>query len=343
MDWGRFREASDTLLQIRSRSGAGDVAELDAALACFAAGRNAEAATILREIVARTPMAWRALFELGRVLQSAKQLEEAEACYMAALNLGADDIYCLMNSGICRLAQGDPARAEAIFRQCLEREPDNARCWLNLGVALWTQGRDAEALGAQSRSDSSAAGAGGVEALAQYALYLTEAGRASEAKATLERELPRKPDPMGHLLLGLITLRSGDLSEGWQQFAFRWLVDPLASTRARLRVPEWRGQDPCGRVILVRLEGGYGDTFQFIRYAPVLKSLGATVILQSWSALRGIDHRFEGVDAIVSEYEPIPKFDYWINLIVASAGLRVRPADHSGSNPVSRRRPGPRG
>ena len=316
MDWGRFREARDTLLQIGSHSGAGVVCELDAAVACFASGRNAEAVTILRAIVARTPSAWRPLFELGRVLQSEKAFGEAEACYITALNLGADDIHCLMNSGICRLVQGDSVRAEAIFRQCLAREPHNAKCWLNLGVALWTQGRDPEALGAIVRANAALEDADDrIETLAQSALYLTEMGRAPEARDALERELPRNPDPMGHLLLGIIILRGGDLAEGWHQFAFRWLVAPLASTRARLRVPEWRGQDASGRVILIRLEGGYGDTFHFIRYAPLVKSLGATVILQSWDALRGIDHRFAGVDAVVREREPMPRFDYWISLL----------------------------
>ena len=298
MDWGRFREASDTLLQIRSRSGAGDVAELDAALACFAAGRNAEAATILREIVARTPMAWRALFELGRVLQSAEQLEEAEACYMAALNLGADDIYCLMNSGICRLAQGDPARAEAIFRQCLEREPDNARCWLNLGVALWTQGRDAEALGAQSRSDSLRGrrrrGRGPCAICPLLDRGRSRVGGKGHARTRTSPQARShgRTSCWASLHCAAATFRkvgSNSLSGGWwtrwprqeQGFAF-----PNGVARIR-----------AARVILVRLEGGYGDNIPVHSLRArfeVARRDGDPAI--TGSALRGIDHRFEGVD-----------------------------------------------
>ena len=70
---------------------------------------------------------------------------------------------------------------------------------------------------------------------------------------------------------------------------------------------------------LLRPEQGYGDTFHFIRYSRFVKALGATVILRSGNALIGIDEHFPGVDIVVRDGDPMPRFDYWVNLMTLPA------------------------
>jgi FkbM family methyltransferase len=63
--------------------------------------------------------------------------------------------------------------------------------------------------------------------------------------------------------------------------------------------------------VMLRIEQGLGDTIQFLRYAPRLKALGATVLLRKFSELA---HSFPGVDRVI-EGDESPEFDYYIPLL----------------------------
>jgi hypothetical protein len=77
----------------------------------------------------------------------------------------------------------------------------------------------------------------------------------------------------------LTCLLLGDLPEGWR----------LWEARKRKKIPVgfqdfglplWTGaQDISGRRILLNWEQGFGDTIQFIRYAPLVQAKGANVAL----------------------------------------------------------------
>ena len=77
---------------------------------------------------------------------------------------------------------------------------------------------------------------------------------------------------------------------------FRWLVEPLNSARWKSGRPVWCGQDLRGRTILLRGEQGFGDCIQFLRYAPAVKALGATVCLIVAPGFEKIARLFPGVD-----------------------------------------------
>ena len=162
--------------------------------------------------------------------------------------------------------------------------------------------------------------------------YLSDL-RTTEANALLERNLPRWPDPNAHYLYAHLLLRAGHLPEGWKQQDFRWMLEPLLSLRGRLNVPVWRGQDLRGKSILIRPEQGLGDTLMFIRYAPLIKALGPTVLLQSWRGLGGIDAIIPGVDVVIPHGAALPAFDYWIQLMSVPAVFRTTVDSTPGAVP----------
>ncbi len=77
--------------------------------------------------------------------------------------------------------------------------------------------------------------------------------------------------------MALALLAAGRLKEGWNYYEFRWLMDTLFPRRANFEKPVWSGQDLQDKTIILRAEQGIGDVIQFIRYAPMVKALGATV------------------------------------------------------------------
>ena len=241
---------------------------------------------------------------------------------------------CLLNLGVCRLDLHDLAGGEALIRRATAIDADRARTWANLGVALALQNRHDEALEAFERADEIESNTGNdVENFVNYALHLREAGRTLDALDLYEKHLSSRPSLAGHNDYAYALLTSGRLVEGWNQYEFRWMRAPLLHLRPGFHRPVWGGQDLTDRVILLRAEQGFGDIFQFVRYAPLVKGMGATVLLQVREGLERLARGFAGVDQVLdrSKSESLPHFDFYINLPslprVLNTTLESIPAD----------------
>ena len=64
-----------------------------------------------------------------------------------------------------------------------------------------------------------------------------------------------------------------------------------------------------GKTILLQAEQGLGDTIQFIRYAPLVKRRGGTVILECQPALLRLLQSCAGVDRLLAQGSSLPHFD----------------------------------
>ena len=74
---------------------------------------------------------------------------------------------------------------------------------------------------------------------------------------------------------GMTWLRMGEFELGWAEYEWRWKKRNLSSRP--LYTPQWNGFSLANRRILLITEQGFGDTFQFIRYAPLAARRGAKV------------------------------------------------------------------
>jgi tetratricopeptide (TPR) repeat protein len=313
--WGRLREANEAC--VRAETQGARHTDLYAMLgwSCMALGRLDQALTAMRKAVAIKPDAWEAHCNLAVVLQAQKRLDEAAAGYERALELDPDNVQCLINLGVCRVDQGDAPGGEALVRRAIAIDGQRARAWANLGVALARQDRNDEAFHAFERAEQLEEQTGEpVESFVNFALNLREANRTREALDLYEKKLPACPSPAGHNDYAFALLTAGRLPEGWHQYEFRWFNEPLLSLRPDFPRPVWTGQDLRDRTILLRAEQGFGDFVQFARYAPAVKALGATVLMQVRSGLEQLACGLQGVDRVLDRNEPIPEFDFYINL-----------------------------
>ncbi len=151
----------------------------------------------------------------------------------------------------------------------------------------------------------------GLDAFVNVGKQLAMLGRLDAALKLLEARLPAQPNIEGHFIYGETLLKAGRFHEGWKHYEFRWMRGVQVFLRHKSRHPIWNGQDLRGKTILVLKEQGMGDTIQFVRYLPMLKQRGATVLLQK---VPGFDRSFTGVDRIV-ELEDALEFDYYISLL----------------------------
>jgi tetratricopeptide (TPR) repeat protein len=326
-EWARFREARTWLLKAAALGVGHPLLLLRAGWSCMWTAGAQSGESWMRKLVERAPDDWLGHFGLGSSLRAQGRIDEAIACFERALERSHDNGQCLSHLFECRYAQGRLQEAEAFARRALDVEPTNPRNWTTLGIALVAQDRFREATDAFERAEAIDAGAGDVDPHLNLAICLRETGRLTEALALYERELTHRPSVGAQAHYGHALLTAGRLAEGWLHYEFRWMQDPLLSLRPSFGKPLWAGQDLRGRTILLRCEQGVGDVIQFIRYAPQVKALGATVLLQLRKNIRELAASFPGVDRIIDVGEAIPDFDYYLHLMSLPRVLATEDVD----------------
>ncbi|HLX27373.1 MAG TPA: tetratricopeptide repeat protein [Casimicrobiaceae bacterium] len=314
-EWGRAREAVEAL-QRAAELGATD-ANLSYKLgwASFVVGRVQEAVTWMQKAFQAKPVP-KTRFGLAIALETAGRKDEAGRHFKDALDEDDRDYECAAQYGLLLMSLPDLPAAERLFWRAIEIRPENAIGWTNLGVALSRQRRSREALSAFERADRIEIATGqSADNFINLAVELADNGRIDEAIALYERHLPANPLPAGHFAYAGVLIRSGRMRDGWCHYEYRWLQEPFRSARERHQKPVWGGQNLEGHTILLQAEQGSGDTIQFVRYAAMLKALGATVLLRVPEGLARLGRRLRGIDRVIPLGEPLPPFDYYVHLL----------------------------
>ncbi|CAG9188882.1 Flp pilus assembly protein TadD, contains TPR repeats [Paraburkholderia sabiae] len=221
-----------------------------------------------------------ALINLGGVLIKAQRFAEAEAYSRKAIDLDATRPIAHHNLGMILVLTRRLLQAEVALRRAVELAPDYSDAWLHLGNALELANRDAE------------------------------------AEAAYRRAIELAPEPANAChSLGLLLLSNGRYAEGWQYCESRYLSSRRFGTSLLPSVdyPQWRGESLQDKSLVIVHEQGFGDSIQFVRYAPLLKALGLrrlTIVCPA--VLKPLLETVDGVDDVVSELVASkPAHDFW--------------------------------
>lgn len=102
-------------------------------------------------------------------------------------------------------------------------------------------------------------------------------------------------------------------------FAAAWIVsDQVLRQRAGVpceHLPRhfqyfWNGESLDGKRVLVRCYHGLGDTIQFIRYAPLLKTVAREVIVWAQPKLIPLLRSVSGIDRLLPLHDDAPEVDF---------------------------------
>jgi len=130
-------------------------------------------------------------------------------------------------------------------------------------------------------------------------------------------------------------LRAGDFTDGWANFEWRHKRSSRSSPEEPLRVFERRwsgGESIAGKRILLRCEQGLGDTIQFCRFASLVASLQAEVLLEVQRPLLTLLASVQGV-AHVLEKGAEAEFDYQYPLMSLPLALNIKLATIPSASP----------
>lgn len=251
--------------------------------------------------------------------------------------------------------RGGIAQAEQVYRSVLQKEPKNANAWCFWGIALHDMRRYADAVKAYENSIS-------LQPIFPIAYNnlgnsLRFLGRVDEADKCFQTALSQSPgyfnairnrgtlhawtgridlafqyyheamqlnpqDAELHRNLGVIHLLQGNFEEGWREYRHRWLCkEAIAHPYTQ---PKWLGQPLEGKTILLYAEQGLGDTIHFIRFAKVVKALGARTIVHTQPALLALLQHCPGIDALIPNTMPVQMmFDYHCSLMDVADVMKI--------------------
>ncbi len=269
--------------------------------------RFEEAATHLREGLRLQPNLADGHHGLGYALLQLRRAEEAVSEFEAALRLRPElaDAHSNLGSALVRLGRFDEAMDH--FREALRLKPTSTDTFLHRAHCLWQMGRFDEA--AASAEEAVRLKPDSAEAHNVLGVVLMKAGKPAEAVAEFSRAVELKPEfAQAHFNRGLAYLLMGDYRRGWPDYEWRWRCRDFVTQPIR-EDAGWDGSPLAGRTILLHAEQGMGDALQFIRFTPLVKRQGGTVLVACAPALMPLLSRFAGVDHVLDNRSLVVPFD----------------------------------
>ena len=188
-----------------------------------------------------------ALSSLGNALRAADRLVEAEEAFRRAIHLDSDYFQAYSNLAITQRALGQLDEALQTCQLALEKSPLNADIHSNLGVI-------------------------------QH-----ERGAWCLAEASLRCALELAPHHAeSHFSLSAVLLQQGSYEQGWKEYEWRFTHNARHPIVRELPGhARWLGplEQPKLQEIVLLHEQGLGDSFQFIRFAPLLREFAQSIVM----------------------------------------------------------------
>ena len=238
----------------------------------------------------------------GLLYQNMGQVQAAEQVLSAALLIDEQHAGALLALAALLVEQQRYTEAERYYVHARMRDAQSAEAEQGLGSLRFLQYRYAEAhthlaRAAQLKPDHP-------DTLCNLGATLRKQARLDAAETALRQALVLDPQHAdAHFNLSLVLLQQGKLQEGWREYEWRFRIKgraPIVHDK-----PVWDGSPLAGKTILIQAEQGFGDTFHFLRYLPLLKAQGARVMFECQPGLRRLLMQCGYIDVLV---ERTPNF-----------------------------------
>lgn len=226
------------------------------------------------------------LIECGNLLFELEQFEFSLAHHEFALQLNPACVAALHSKSLILSRLGRYEEALLSADQLVGYAPTLAPALLCRGSILHVLGRHHEALASYQQIPlADQQNALFYLNLANLYLDMLDIDMASDC---YRQALTLEPhNPTLHWNLALFQLLTGDYAQGWAMYESGKHAPHLPRGRRAVCVqPMWTGEQSLqGKRILLYAEQGLGDTIQFIRYAKLVATLGAQVIIEVQASL----------------------------------------------------------
>lgn len=312
---------------------------VNSAIALEQLGRHDEALLRCDRALALEPRHACALATRGNAASQLGRHTDAIDSYARALDADPLSTVVLCNFADALMRVDRHADAHTLCERSLELDPQCAPAWFTRARVRLETHRYDDALDDLSRAIALAP----LDKLAHFhrGHALRALRRHDDALHAYARVLDIDPDDAAaHCTRAFLCLSTGDFETGWAEYEWRWRDSQLDASRRDFAQPRWtRGMPLDGRTILLYPEQGLGDTLQFCRYVPLVKALGARVVLEAPVELTTLFATLDGVDVLVARGEPLPPFDLHCPLLSLPLEFRTNLASIPAGAPYLRADP----
>jgi len=304
----------------------------DIAAVLIDAGECAEALQFAERALDLLPRFAAAKFNRGMALAGLGRYEAAISAFQATVQLdnGFADAYFQM--ALIHQESGHLDKAEGGYRNAISIDPSQIEAHCNLGNILRADGRLTEALQCYERALLVLPDVAEIHSNKGVALH--ELGEREQAIESYRRAIELDADDAeAHRNLSMALLQGDEYEEGWHESEWRWRTRHFVSIRRDWSKPQWSGEALAGKTILVYAEQGFGDSFQFSRYIPLIAGQGGHVIVEAPDTIEGVLRTIDGVEKLISPGAAMPEFDFHIPMmsLPRAFGTTIEsiPAPHS--------------
>lgn len=322
----------------------------------FTAEQYDEAIAFYKQALALNPTCAQIFFNLGQTLYYAKKYPEALYAYKKTIQHKKDHYRAYIQIGKVMTDVKQPGDAIEPFKQALILNPNDPDTRLLLARVYNDKHLFNQAINVIT--DGLTLEPGHINLTFELANVYNTVNRLDESLAIyqdLDRQLPNNPSILYNIAFtykkfgyldqalpyynkvlelnpnhaealfsrGLAYLVIGDFERGWHGYEWRYSRPSQGSLRSYPE-PRWDGSDLQGKTILIHAEQGLGDTFQFIRYAKLIKEKNGIVIAAVQKPLVTLMKRCKHIDQVISLDDTPPHFDVHSPLLSLPYVLKTR-------------------
>jgi tetratricopeptide (TPR) repeat protein len=251
---------------------------------------------------------WEGISNLGESYLELGRSREALACYRKLVKKNPKSDQAWNNMGICQQAIRDRKSAQESYLKAIRLNPEEGRYYNNLGKLFLETNAHEQALycfeaALNRKKDYS-------EALVNLGVVHLENLNHGAALRCIQQVLRMRPGNQYALWhRSLLRLRLGHLLRGFKDYEIRTQSEFLSLRQRHFRQPLWDGKLDPRRILLVHTEQGFGDSIQFSRFLPQVKSRVGKLYLECHESLERVFRQFLPPDQIFSPGETLPVFD----------------------------------
>ena len=249
-------------------------------------GKNTKAIKVYKKVLISEPSNLIALNNFASLLNTIGKHKEAKKLLKQALKIKPDYFDALNNLGIAMKLSKDYSEAISIFKSLIKLKPNFVKALINWGNCLQSLKKFEKALDIYDKAINIEPNS--VEVLYNQGTCLNELNLQDKAAIIYKKILMLDPNFVeAKWNLALIQLLQGNYVDGWKNHEIRKKREKTKKDYINLLENKiWLGEKKLAeKTIYIFSEQGLGDYIQFCRYLPMLKNLGAKIILNTPKAL----------------------------------------------------------
>lgn len=295
-------------------------------------GDSNRAIEAYKQAVKINPKYAKAINNIGVVLYKQKRYKESAQIFEIALQSDSDYNEVYSNKGAAYNKAKDYDKAIESLEMAILKMPNHGGAYTNLGN-VYNKLHDYKTA-AKMHEKSIELEPNGSNAYSNVGTSYKYLGLSDKAITSYKKAIELDPNFVNaHFDLATMYLASEDFKNGWKEYEWRFrkeeMIPHIIKHKDIFTKPLFTGiENIKGKTLLLHSEQGYGDSIQFIRFAPQLKEkFGCKIAVKCREGLKELFKTIDEIDVIVDRSEETPAFDYQLSIMSMPFILDMKSTD----------------